>query len=65
VRGFSGADYEEAARRALALAEDPSARGRCTSAARRFFDLEAVGGARYCEVYRRLGARLPATAAAA
>ncbi|HEX8501587.1 MAG TPA: glycosyltransferase [Pyrinomonadaceae bacterium] len=65
VRGFSSADYEEAAGRALALAEDPSARARCPEVAGRFFDLAAVGGARYCEVYRRLGASLPAAPAAA
>ena len=65
VRGFSEADYQEAAVRALALAEDPSTRARCTEVARRLFDLDAVGGARYCEVYRHLGARLPATTAPA
>jgi hypothetical protein len=65
VRGFSEADYEEAAARALALAEDPSTRALCSEVARRFFDLDAVGGARYCEVYRRLGARLHAMAAPA
>ena len=65
VRGFSAADYEGAAARALALAEDPATRARCRQAARRFFDLAAVGGARYCEVYRRLGASLPAPAPAA
>ncbi len=57
VRGFSNADYAEAAARALALAEDPEIRARSAEVARRFFDLAAVGGARYCEVYRRLGAR--------
>jgi glycosyltransferase involved in cell wall biosynthesis len=62
VRGFGGADFAEAAARAVALAEDASTRARCFETARRFFDLADVGGARYCEVYRRLGARLPAAA---
>jgi glycosyltransferase involved in cell wall biosynthesis len=64
VRGFSNADYEEAAASALALAKDVEMHARCVEVARRFFDLDAVGGARYCEVYRRLGARLPAASAA-
>jgi glycosyltransferase involved in cell wall biosynthesis len=64
VRGFRPEDYEEAAARAVALAEDPGTRARCLDAAREFFDLEAVGGARYCEVYRRLGAQLSAPVAA-
>ncbi|HEX8351915.1 MAG TPA: glycosyltransferase [Pyrinomonadaceae bacterium] len=63
VRGFEAADYAEAAALAVALAEDPETRVRCAETARGFFDLAAVGGARYCEVYRRLGARLPAPAA--
>jgi glycosyltransferase involved in cell wall biosynthesis len=64
MRGFSAADYAEAAARALALAEDAETRARCPEVARRFFDLASVGGKRYCEVYRRLGARLPAARAA-
>jgi glycosyltransferase involved in cell wall biosynthesis len=56
VRGFTRAHYAEAAARAVSLAEDPKTRARCLEVARKFFDLDSVGGARYCEVYRRMGA---------
>jgi glycosyltransferase involved in cell wall biosynthesis len=55
VREFRRDEYARAAREALRLAGDPGARARCVAAARKYFDLAAVGGARYCEVYRRLG----------
>lgn len=58
VRGFDRVDFAEAAAHAVSLAEDPEARVRCLEVARKFFDLADVGGARYCEVYRRMGARI-------
>lgn len=51
VREFRREEYALAAREALKLAADPGVRERCMAAARRHFDLAAVGGARYSEVY--------------
>jgi glycosyltransferase involved in cell wall biosynthesis len=56
VREFRREEYARAAREALRLAAEPGVRERSTAAARRHFDLGAVGGALYAEVYRRLGA---------
>ena len=54
LHSFDEAAYILAARQALALAEDPATQARCISAARRYFDLQRVGGAGYVNVYRRL-----------
>ncbi|HZB46584.1 MAG TPA: glycosyltransferase [Pyrinomonadaceae bacterium] len=54
VQRFHRESYARAAEEALALADDPSTPARCLAAARRHFDLAAVGGARYLNVYRRL-----------
>ena len=54
VREFTRAEYARAAAEALRLAAEPGIGARCVEAARRHFDLAAVGGARYLEVYRRL-----------
>jgi glycosyltransferase involved in cell wall biosynthesis len=54
VRGFTREDVADAAARAVSLADDTSARSRCVGVARRHFDLETVGGARYLSVYRRI-----------
>jgi glycosyltransferase involved in cell wall biosynthesis len=56
VREFTREEYARAAEAALKLAGEPGVGGRCVEAARSHFDLTAVGGARYLEVYRRLGA---------
>src|SRR5437868_5477328 len=55
VREFTRGEYARAAEAALRLAGEPGVGVRCVEAARRHFDLAAVGGARYLEVYRRLG----------
>ena len=55
VREFRREEYALAAREALRLAAEPGVRERCVAAARSHFDLAAVGGALYSEVYRRLG----------
>jgi len=54
VREFTREEYARAAEDALKLAGEPGVGERCAAAARRHFDLAAVGGARYLEVYRRL-----------
>jgi glycosyltransferase involved in cell wall biosynthesis len=60
VREFDAEAYARAAREALRLAAEPGVGERCAAAARKYFDLKAVGGARYAEVYRRLGGSRPA-----
>ncbi|HJQ32247.1 MAG TPA: glycosyltransferase [Pyrinomonadaceae bacterium] len=60
VREFDREAYARAAREALRLAAEPGVGERCAEAARKYFDLKAVGGARYAEVYRRLGGSRPA-----
>ncbi|HWW75071.1 MAG TPA: glycosyltransferase [Pyrinomonadaceae bacterium] len=59
VREFNREAYARAAREALRLAAEPGVGERCAEAARKYFDLKAVGGARYAEVYRRLGVTRP------
>jgi glycosyltransferase involved in cell wall biosynthesis len=54
VEGFDREAYREAARAALALGHDESARTRAIAAAHRHFDLVKVGGAGYLSVYRRI-----------
>jgi glycosyltransferase involved in cell wall biosynthesis len=56
VREFTRREYARAAEEALRLAREPGVGGRCVAAAREYFDIAAVGGARYLEVYRRLEA---------
>jgi glycosyltransferase involved in cell wall biosynthesis len=56
LRDFQDATYESAATEALLLAEDLEIRARCRRVARERFDLTTVGGERYVNVYRRLGA---------
>ena len=55
VKNFERVSYEDAAARALSLADDPATGARCAEVARRCFDLESIGIARYREVYRRIG----------
>jgi glycosyltransferase involved in cell wall biosynthesis len=59
VRHFNTEELARAAEAALALAAEPGTEERCVAVARRHFDLRAVGGERYANVYRRLGADLP------
>jgi glycosyltransferase involved in cell wall biosynthesis len=54
VREFDDVDYARAAQEALRLCEEPGTSARCVEVARKFFDLETVGGRRYLDVYRRL-----------
>jgi glycosyltransferase involved in cell wall biosynthesis len=54
VGEFGEEEYARAAREALRLCEEPGVGARCVEAARRNFDLAAVGGRRYRDVYRRL-----------
>jgi glycosyltransferase involved in cell wall biosynthesis len=56
LRDFQEATYRGAATEALALAEDADVGARCRRVARERFDLKRVGGQRYVNVYRRLGA---------
>ena len=57
VKSFDRASYDEAARLALALADDPEIRTRCVEVAHRLFDLSTVGGVRYRRVYERIRER--------
>ena len=52
VREFDDESYARAADEALRLAEEPSVAARSVETARKFFDLEAVGGRLYRNVYR-------------
>jgi glycosyltransferase involved in cell wall biosynthesis len=55
VRDLGREGLSDAAARVLALLDEPGLAARCVETARRYFDLEDVGGARYANVYRRLG----------
>jgi glycosyltransferase involved in cell wall biosynthesis len=55
VRGFDRDTLARAAEQALALAGESGIAARCRAAAKMHFDLGSVGGARYLNVYRRLG----------
>ncbi|HEV7744004.1 MAG TPA: glycosyltransferase [Pyrinomonadaceae bacterium] len=57
VREFAEAEYAQTADGVLALVAEPEIRSRCIEVARRFFDLDEVGGRRYREVYSRLEAQ--------
>jgi glycosyltransferase involved in cell wall biosynthesis len=56
VRDFDAGTLDEAARAALALADEPEARARAVETAHRYFDLARVGGVGYRNAYRRLAA---------
>jgi glycosyltransferase involved in cell wall biosynthesis len=56
LRRFDRDAYLTALRVADALRSDPETPARCLASARRCFDLETVGGARYCRLYGRLSA---------
>ncbi len=59
VQNFTTEEFARAADAALALARDARTQVRCIEVARSLFDLHAVGGIRYANVYRRIaGARL-------
>ena len=55
VRDFSAGELARAADVASVLASDASVRNHCVEVARRHFDLEAVGGNGYANVYSRIG----------
>jgi len=63
VREFDEAGYSRAADGVLVLAAESEIRSRCKEVARRFFDLDEVGGRRYREVYARLEAEQESSSA--
>ncbi|HEV7682693.1 MAG TPA: glycosyltransferase [Pyrinomonadaceae bacterium] len=63
VREFAEAGYAQAAAGVLALVTEPEIRSRCMEVARRFFDLDEVGGRRYRAVYGRLEAEQESSSA--
>jgi glycosyltransferase involved in cell wall biosynthesis len=54
VKDFDRESLSRAADEALALADESEIAARCRQAARRYFDLSDIGGARYLNVYRLL-----------
>ncbi len=54
VRDFTTAEFARAAEVAHALANDASVRAHCVEVARRYFDLQEVGGKGYANVYSRI-----------
>ncbi|MDQ1558586.1 MAG: hypothetical protein QOD32_1646 [Pyrinomonadaceae bacterium] len=54
VQDFDAQTLDEAARAALALADEPEVRARAVETAHRYFDLARVGGVGYRNAYRRL-----------
>lgn len=54
VRDFTAAEFERVAEIAHALANDASVRTHCVEVAQRHFDLQAVGGKGYANVYSRI-----------
>ena len=56
VHAFTPAEYERAAQAILAMADDPAARERCRTVARRVFSLRDVGIVRYDALYREVAA---------
>lgn len=54
LRDFDDESYARAAQQALKLAEDTEVRARARLAAHKYFDLKAVGGHGYLNVYRRI-----------
>jgi glycosyltransferase involved in cell wall biosynthesis len=65
VRSLDSSTYSEAARKALALANDPNIASRCAEVARKRFDLERVGAAGYRKVYQRIRDQICTTLTAA
>lgn len=57
VSEFTTEAYARAASAAIRMAHDPEVSNRCREAARKYFDLEAVGGVRYGNIYRQLDDR--------
>jgi glycosyltransferase involved in cell wall biosynthesis len=55
VRSFTPEELARSAEAALALAAEEGSKERCVAVARRHFDLRAIGGERYANVYRRIG----------
>ncbi|HLL74625.1 MAG TPA: glycosyltransferase [Pyrinomonadaceae bacterium] len=64
VREFDEPSYLRALAEVDELRREPGLAERCRESARRRFDLERVGGARYRRLYRRLGGSQPSQAAA-
>jgi len=58
VRDFTQNSYTQALDDAERLVKEEDIAERCRQSARKHFDLRTIGGARYLEVYRRLGASL-------
>lgn len=54
LKGFDESDYREALSGIDELMKDPDLRDRCRRVAKEYFDLEAVGGERYRDLYRRI-----------
>ena len=54
LQSFDQQSYEAAAARAVAIVEDPRISDRARQVAKRYFDLETVGGPGYVDVYRKL-----------
>lgn len=54
VGEFTESEYARAAEEALRLCEEAATPARCVETARKFFDLETIGGRRYLDVYKRL-----------
>jgi glycosyltransferase involved in cell wall biosynthesis len=54
LTAFDEEAYDRAAEQALELAAEPETLARCRRVARRYFDLDDVGGPGYVNVYRRL-----------
>jgi glycosyltransferase involved in cell wall biosynthesis len=54
LRSFEAVTFAEAARNAVDMAESLGIRNRCLTTARKYFDLETVGGARYVQIYDQL-----------
>lgn len=54
VRDFTAPEFARAAEAALVLAGNERTRAHCIEVARRYFDLDRVGGSRYENVYKRI-----------
>jgi glycosyltransferase involved in cell wall biosynthesis len=54
ITEFSDDRYREAAKQLATLLADQTLRARCVAAARKYFDLEHIGWARYRAVYEQL-----------
>jgi glycosyltransferase involved in cell wall biosynthesis len=54
INGFTDADYRQALRQLEEIFNQPELAHRCREVARKYFDLDQVGGARYRLLYQRL-----------